>query len=126
MVMKLTRKEFEQAVERALAHLPREIRSRMDNLAVIVEDRPAPNLLEEMGFAPDEPLFGLYAGIPLPQRSATEPPLYPDEILIFREPLEEFCRDMEELEEEIEITVAHEVAHFLGIGEERLAELGYG
>lgn len=124
--MKPTRNRFEQAVERALSRLPREIQSRMENLAVIVENRPDADLLEAMGFAPDETLFGLYTGIPLPQRSAKEPPLYPDEILIFREPLEAFCRSVEEIEEEIEITVAHEVAHFLGIGEERLAELGYG
>ena len=123
--MKLTREQFEQAVERAISRLPAEIRARMENLAVIVENRPSADLLAEMGFKPDETLFGLYTGIPLPQRSATEPPLYPDEILIFRTPLERFCRTTEELEEEIEITVAHEVAHFLGIGEKRLAELGY-
>lgn len=123
--MKLTREQFEQAVERAISRLPAEIRARMENLAVIVENRPSADLLAEMGFKPDETLFGLYTGIPLPQRSATEPPLYPDEILIFRAPLERFCRTTEELEEEIEITVAHEVAHFLGIGEKRLAELGY-
>ncbi|MBI9086461.1 MAG: metallopeptidase family protein [Desulfobacterales bacterium] len=123
--MKLTREQFEQAVEQAISRLPEEIRARMENLAVIVENRPSADLLAEMGFEPDETLFGLYTGIPLPQRSATEPPLYPDEILIFREPLEQFCRTIEELEDEIEITVAHEVAHFLGIGEERLAELGY-
>lgn len=124
--MELTRSAFEEAVERAISRLPEEIRSRMENMAIMVEPRPSTDLLAEMGLGPEETLFGLYTGIPLPQRSATEPPLYPDEILIFREPLEEFCRDMDDLEEEIEITVAHEVAHFLGIDEDRLAELGYG
>ena len=124
--MKLSQKAFEEAVERAVSRLPEAIRSRMENIAIMVERRPSADLLVEMGFGPDETLFGLYTGVPLPHRSATEPPLYPDEILIFREPLEEFCRDLQELEEEIEITVAHEVAHFLGIDEERLAELGYG
>lgn len=124
--MELNRKAFEETVERAIARLPEPIRSRMENIAIMVESRPSAELLAQMGLGPDETLFGLYTGIPLPQRSATEPPLYPDEILIFREPLEEFCRDLQELEEEIEITVAHEVAHFLGIDEGRLAELGYG
>jgi predicted Zn-dependent protease with MMP-like domain len=124
--MKLNREQFEKAVERALTRLPEEIRACMDNLAIIVEDRPGEDLLDQMGMGPEESLFGLYTGIPLPERSATEPPLYPDEILIFRDPLEAFCHSIEELEEEIEITVAHEVGHFLGIGEERLAELGYG
>ncbi len=53
-------------------------------------------------------------------------PLYPDTIFIFQEPLEQMCETRKELEREIEITVVHEVAHFLGIEEERLAELGYG
>jgi predicted Zn-dependent protease with MMP-like domain len=54
------------------------------------------------------------------------PPLYPDTIILFQEPLERMCETIEELEEQIEITVVHEIAHFLGITEERLAELGYG
>jgi predicted Zn-dependent protease with MMP-like domain len=55
-----------------------------------------------------------------------EPPLYPDVIVLFQEPLETICETVEEMEREIEITVVHEVAHFLGMDEERLAELGYG
>jgi len=53
-------------------------------------------------------------------------PFYPDTIFIFQEPLEGMCSTLDELEREIEITVVHEVAHFLGIGDDRLAELGYG
>jgi len=63
--------------------------------------------------------------VPLPERSATAPPLFPDEILIFREPLERCCRSAAELVEEIEITVVHEVAHYLGFDEDQLADLGY-
>lgn len=63
---------------------------------------------------------------PLPNVQATIPPLYPDMIYLFQEPLEEMCNTREELEEEIEITVVHEVAHYIGMTEERLEELGYG
>jgi predicted Zn-dependent protease with MMP-like domain len=59
-------------------------------------------------------------------RSVVYPPLYPDTIILFQEPLERMCNTIDELEEQIEITVVHEIAHFLGISEERLAELGYG
>ena len=59
------------------------------------------------------------------ERSTFEPPLYPDTIFIFQEPIEEMCNTIEELEREIEITVVHEVAHYLGMSEERLVELGY-
>jgi len=83
-------------------------------------------MMREMGIHPDECPLGLFQGVPLIERSATTPPLYPDMIYLFQEPLEEMCDTREELEEEIEITVVHEVAHYIGMTEERLAELGYG
>jgi predicted Zn-dependent protease with MMP-like domain len=124
--MELSEKQFERSVDRAVGRIPPEIRDRMHNLIICIEDRPSPDLLADMCIPPDETLFGLYTGIPLPGRSLTEPPLYPDEIIIFKEPLVSLCRSIEELEEEIEITVVHEVAHYLGFDERRLEELGYG
>ena len=127
MVMKLNPKEFDRAVRRAYKRIPTEIRERMDNVVLTVKKRPTPEMLEEMGYPPDEPLLGLYWGASLQEHSffATLH-LYPDTIYIFQEPLEEMCETVGELEWEIEITVVHEVAHFLGIDEERLEELGYG
>jgi predicted Zn-dependent protease with MMP-like domain len=123
--MKLNNKEFDKIVQRALRRIPDEIRQHLDNILITVQQWPAPDLLEEMGYPPDEPLLGVYWGVPLNERSAAEPPLYPDTIYIFKGPLEEMCESLEELEDEIEITVVHEIAHFIGISEERLAELGY-
>lgn len=124
--MKLSRKKFERIVERAIGRIPEEIRNRMENLAISIETVPEPELLEEMEIPPGDTLFGVYTGVPLPERSAIEPPLYPDTILIFQEPLETFCESVEELEVEIEITVVHEVAHYLGLDDDALADLGYG
>ncbi|MHB8772609.1 MAG: metallopeptidase family protein [Syntrophales bacterium] len=125
--MKLNRNDFDRAVRRAFNRIPAEIRERMDNVALVVKRRPSPGMLAEMGYPPDEPLLGLYQGAALGEHSFfAPPPLQPDTIFIFQEPLEEMCRNLAELEWEIEITVVHEVAHFLGIGEERLEELGYG
>ena len=124
--MKLSREKFEAAVERAIARIPVEIRERMNNLVISVEPRLSRKLRADMGASDDEMLFGLYTGIPLPERSAFDPPLHPDKILIFQEPLEEWCESLDELEEEIEITVVHEVAHYLGLDDDRLEELGYG
>jgi predicted Zn-dependent protease with MMP-like domain len=124
-LMKLNNKEFDRIVQQAIGRIPEEIRRHLDNILITVQKRPAPEMLEEMGYPPDEPLLGIYWGVPLNERSVAEPPLYPDTIFIFKEPLEEMCETREELEEEIEITVVHEVAHFLGMTEERLAELGY-
>ncbi len=125
--MKLNQKEFDKAVRRAYKRIPVEIRDRMENVVLTVKKRPAQEMLEEMGYPPDEPLLGLYDGASLRDHSFfSSPPLHPDTIVIFQEPLEEMCESLSELEREIEITVVHEVAHFLGISEERLEELGYG
>jgi predicted Zn-dependent protease with MMP-like domain len=124
--MKLSREKFEAAVERAIARIPAEIRDQMNNLVIRVETRPSRELLDDLGAPGDEILFGLYDGVPLPERSVFEPPTHPDKILIFQEPLEQWCETTDELEEEIEITVVHEVAHYLGIDDERLEALGYG
>ena len=125
--MRLNQKEFDRAVRRAYDRIPEEIRERMENVVLTVRKRPDPEMLEQMGYPPDEPLLGLYEGAALAEQSFfAPPPLLPDTIFIFQEPLEEMCDSLAELEREIEITVVHEVAHFLGISEERLEELGYG
>ena len=124
--MKLSEKEFDDIVRRAIKRIPGEIRDCLDNMLISVLPGPSKRMLKESGLPPGETLLGLYQGIPLIDRdSVSAPPLYPDTIFLFQQPLEEMCESPEELEEEIEITVVHEVAHFLGMDEERLAELGY-
>jgi predicted Zn-dependent protease with MMP-like domain len=106
---------FEDRVRSALDSLPAELREAMSNVEIVVE--------EENPEGPD--IFGLYIGIPLTDRHDYAGVL-PDKIEIYRIPLEaEFGHDPELLEEEIRITVVHEVAHHFGIDEERLAELGW-
>ena len=123
--MKLSRKDFDKAVKRAIDRIPREIRTRLDNIVISVQPRPSSDIIRELALTPNDPPFGVYWGISLPERSETNPPLFPDTIIIFQEPLEDACRSLVELEEEIEITVVHEIAHFLGMTEEQLAALGY-
>jgi len=125
-LMKLTDREFDRVVEQAVKLLPREIQQHLDNMVISVRKRPSRNMLKEMGVPRDETLLGLFQGVPLIERSITSPPLYPDTILLFQEPLEEICETREDLEMQIRITVVHEVAHFVGMDEERLEELGYG
>jgi predicted Zn-dependent protease with MMP-like domain len=105
---------FDDHVRAALDELPPDLASALTNVAVIVEDEN-----------PDDPdLYGLYHGIPLPERGDMAG-LPPDTISIYRLPLEESFPDPEELRDEIRITVLHELAHYFGLDEERLAELGY-
>ncbi len=107
---------FEHHVERALASLPPDLRRAMSNVEIVVEDEN-----------PEDPdLFGLYLGIPLTERGEGYAGALPDKIAIYRIPLEEeFGDDPELLEEEIRITVLHEIAHHFGIDDERLTELGW-
>ena len=105
---------FESHVRSALDSLPPDLARRIENVAIVVRDEH-----------PDDPdLFGLYEGTPLPERGDRAGTL-PDRITIYRRPLEESFPDPDELEEEIRITVLHELAHYFGVDEDRLAELGY-
>jgi predicted Zn-dependent protease with MMP-like domain len=123
--MKVSEKEFDRIVKRSIRRIPPEIRDHLDNILISVKKRPSRALLAEMGLPPDEPLLGVYQGVSLMERSESEPPLFPNTIVLFQGPLEEMCDTIQELEREIEITVAHEIAHFVGISEDRLWELGY-
>lgn len=105
---------FEDHVQAALDELPAHIAAALENVAVVVEDEN-----EE-----DPDLFGLYQGVPLPERGDMGGQL-PDKISIYRVPLEETFPDPDELEEEIRITVLHELGHYFGLDEERIADLGY-
>lgn len=122
---KMSKQAFDRIVERAIRRIPAEIRACLNNMSISVQGRPSQELLEEMGMQADDLLLGVYEGVPLPERTVSQPPLYPDVIFLFQEHLEEVCDTLEDIEREIEITVVHEVAHFLGMDEERLAELGY-
>ena len=105
---------FEDQVRAALDELPPELARALQNIAVVVED--------EHSEEPD--LFGLYHGVPLPERGDMSGQL-PDKISIYRIPLEDSFSDPRELREEIRITVLHELAHYFGLDEDRIAELGY-
>lgn len=122
--MRLSGREFEQLVAEALDLVPGEIRSHMDNVQIVIEDEPEPELLADMGMEPDETLYGLYTGIPLTERS-TEYSALPDRITIFRLPLLEDFIDRDELRREVARTVIHEIAHHFGIDDDRLADLGW-
>ncbi len=124
--VKLSEKEFDGIVQKAILRIPSEIRQHLNNIVITVRKRPSRQMREELELGSGEPLLGLFEGVSLIERSVTSPPLYPDIIYLFQEPLEAICETPEELEEEIEITVVHEIAHFIGMTEERLAELGYG
>ena len=105
---------FDDQVRAALDELPPHLAAALQNVAVVVEDEN-----------PEDPdLLGLYHGVPLPERGDMAGAL-PDRISIYRIPLEESFPDPNDLREEIRITVLHELAHYFGLDEDRIADLGY-
>ena len=123
--MNISHPRFRQLVDEALALVPAEFRPYLEGVAVVVEEWAPDALLDDLGVAEDETLYGLYSGRALtegPEQSGDLPP----RITIYRGPLLEDCRDEEELRREIATTVIHEIAHHFGIGEDRLEELGWG
>jgi predicted Zn-dependent protease with MMP-like domain len=118
----MNQRTFETYVERALAELPDRFRDALENIEIVVEDRPSPQMLAEMDLEP--PLLGLYVGTPLPERRLDDWNL-PDRIVIYRE---EFLRQGfrgKELVEEIRLTVLHEIGHYFGLDDETLERMGY-
>lgn len=111
----LSEEQFEQAVEQALCSIPAELRAHLRNVAIFVEDEPP---------ADDPDLLGVYDGVPLTDRDEWGVAL-PDRITLFQGPLQRMCGSREELLEQIAVTLVHEVAHYFGIDDARLHELGW-
>jgi predicted Zn-dependent protease with MMP-like domain len=121
--MPLSRSEFEELVARALRSLPRRFRERLQNVAVVVEDWPDAETLDEMEIEPPETLYGLYQGVSLDRRGSGYGGVLPDTITIFQGPIEEDCEDQNEMEALVRDVVVHEVGHYFGLDDARLEEL---
>jgi predicted Zn-dependent protease with MMP-like domain len=105
---------FDEYTRDALDTLPPELREQMSNVEIVVEQEP-PH---------DQPLLGLYQGVPLTRRGSYYGGVLPDKITIFRGPLERlYGRDPERLQREVRRVVLHEIAHHFGISDERLIEI---
>ncbi|HEY0903654.1 MAG TPA: metallopeptidase family protein [Marmoricola sp.] len=115
--MHLSDTEFDELVSEALDRIPAPLAALMDNVVVLVEDEPPPR---EAG------VLGLYVGTPLTQRDTNYTFTPPDQVFVYRGPLLRMCADAEELAEEIEITVVHEIAHHFGIDDDQLHAWGWG
>ncbi len=124
--MRLSRRQFEALVERALRRLPARFRRKLENVAVVVEDWADEETLAEMGIEPPDTLYGLYRGTELPRRDSTYGGVLPDVITIYQGPIEEDCDSVEEMEALVQDTVIHEIGHYFGLDDERLSELEQG
>jgi predicted Zn-dependent protease with MMP-like domain len=119
----MSREEFERLVVEAVTLIPRRFRREMKNLALVVEDEPSPELLEEMEIVPPDSLYGLYQGTPLPERTWGFGNSLPDRITLFQRPIEEDCDDEDDVRAVIGETLIHEVGHYFGLSEEEIEEI---
>src|SRR3954465_4542487 len=120
---RVDRKAFEQLVAEALASIPRRFKKAMQNIAIVVEDEPAPDLLREMDIAPPDTLLGLYQGTPLTERGWGHGNTLPDRILIFQGPHEREAEDDDDLVVAIGETLIHEIGHYFGLSEAEIEEI---
>ena len=119
----MTRERFEQLVEEALREIPKRFRKAIHNVAVVVEQEPAPDVLDELEVPPGDTLLGLYQGTPLTQRSWGHGNSLPDRISIYQGPIEDACNDEDEIRDCIDETVIHEFGHYFGMSEEQIEEI---
>ena len=119
----VSREQFALLVQQALEEIPARFRREMVNVAVVVEDEPPPDVLEEMEVGPDDTLFGLYQGTPLTERGWGYGNALPDRISIYQGPIEEECEDEEEIRDCVAETVIHEFGHYFGMSEDEIEEI---
>ena len=116
MTLDLNEEEFEKLVIAELDELPDEMVDGLENLVFVTEDRPADGTLD---------LLGLYEGVALTERDRYGFGELPDRIVLYREPLLAIADTLDELRDEIHITLVHEIAHYYGIDDAQLHELGW-
>ena len=114
---------FEKLVAEAVARLPGDFYSRLENVDVVVEEWPSRQHLDSTRLGRGRTLLGLYQGVPLTRRGRGYGLVAPDKITIFQRPIEAMCRDEDEIRDRIQRVVRHEIAHHFGTGEARLAQL---
>jgi predicted Zn-dependent protease with MMP-like domain len=126
----MDKRRFELIVQRVINEFPEEFRELVDQVPILIEEEARPELLEDLEGGPledDEEIYGLHVGTPLTERS----PIYdvdldPGRVYLFRGPLVRLAQgDEQYLEEEIRITLYHEIGHHFGLSEEDLERLGY-
>ena len=119
----MNRAVFTRLVDRALADLPAEFRSRLNNLEIMVEDWPDPVTLELAGIKSPAGLLGFYHGVPLTQRTHDYGQVMPDRISIYRRPILLTCANRAAVRSTVRRVLLHEIGHHFGISDERLRQL---
>ena len=113
---------FQAAAAEALADLPRSIREYVEHVPLLIRDFPEGELLADYDVSPQ--ILGLFLGVPRTEAAVTEQAKHVDRVILFKRNLEKMCRTRAELVEQIQVTVKHEIGHYLGLDEDDLERLG--
>lgn len=124
MARRARRQRFHSLVEQVVSSLPIDVRQYLDNVAIVVAEEPTSEQRAESELGVEDELFGLYTGVPRSDRGSGYSMVLPDQITIFMGPLERAYTRRTDLEEQIRITVLHELGHHLGFDEDGLDTLG--
>lgn len=115
----LTRAEFERVVDEAIESLPKRFTDLIENVVIAVEEEPTAEDIENVDDEPGVELLGIYRGVALTERSHDDP-LLPDEIAVFRGPINRVTNSWQQAVEEIRETVMHELGHYFGLEDDEL------
>ena len=121
-MIEISQADFERYINDGVAALPPLYQKKIDNVAFLVEDYPTPEQRVRLNLYPNETLFGLYEGVPLPRRNGTLK-LLPDKITIFKKPIEAASQNEADVAELVRHTIWHEVAHYYGLDHDRIHQL---
>ncbi len=119
----MTDERFEELVAEAFGLIPKHFREAMRNVALVVEDEPSQEVLDDLGIAPPDTLYGLYQGTSLPEREWGQIADLPDQVIIFRSPILEDAENEDDIVRAVGETVIHEFGHHFGLSEEEIDEV---
>ncbi len=116
----MTREAFRALVAEAIDSIPPRFSAHVRNVAIVIEDQPDDDLLDDMGIEPPDTLLGLYQGTPLPERQWTHGNDLPDRVLLFQGPIEDDAAEDGDVVGVIGETLIHELGHYFGLSEDEI------
>jgi len=119
----MEREKFEKLAEEALAQIPKKFKKFIDNLAVIVEEKPSKEIFEKTGTSALSSILGHYHGVPFKHRGPYYGNIPPDVIVIYQRPIENICSTEEEIKKKVREVVFHEIGHYFGLSDKELKEI---
>lgn len=115
--------EFNNLIAESLDELPDKYTSKLNNVLITFADDPSPEQRTKLNLRCNETLFGLYEGIPITARGSGYQMVLPDKITIFKNPMLHISSDVDSLKAQVKHTLWHEIAHYFGLGHDRIHEI---